>query len=106
LKQIKSTNIIYLHGGLSIKIIDTLKKFPHLENYFNGKIIAGESARANALSHDCYSNITKIHSKGLGIIPVRTICHYHQGDEKVLQDNNPNLKLLLLPKYKYKVFYK
>ncbi len=106
LEQISSADIIYLHGGRSEKIIDTLKKFPNLEQRFEGKVIAGESAGTNVLTSEYYSNITGIQSKGLGIIPMNAICHYRESDEKTLRNIGTDKELLLLVEYKFKVFWK
>jgi peptidase E len=55
LEQIKAADIVYFSGGHTTKLIEDLKQFPHLTEALKGKIVAGESAGANAWSVFCYS---------------------------------------------------
>ncbi len=75
-KQVQRSDIVYLHGGATLKLLETLKKFPNLKELFQGKTIAGESAGAYALSLYCYSQSANGVIQGLGIIPIKIICHY------------------------------
>jgi len=43
--------------------------------------------------------------KGLGFVPVKTICHYVEQNAEKLKDCPDNLESLFLPDYKFKVYY-
>ncbi len=105
-KQAKIADVIYLHGGISLKLLKSLQKFPNLKNLFKGKIIAGESAGANVLGQFFYSKNADTVSGGLGLLPLRIIPHYSEEYERKLDDVGQGLELLLLPEYIYKVFLK
>ncbi len=104
LNQINNSDIVYIHGGSTVKLMSVLSKFENLQNHFKGKIVAGESAGANALSTICYSPSVDLVVKGLGILPVKIIPHYLPGKEIKLEGARQELELLLLSVYKYKVF--
>jgi len=104
-EQVKDADVIYLHGGNTLKLIETLKKFPRLRELVDGKVVAGESAGAYALSTLFYSKRASGDqaSEGLGFVPVQTICHY-SGENAEKLPENPKLETLLLPDYQYRVF--
>lgn len=104
IEQIKNSDIIFIHGGSTIKLMNSLKNFTDLNSLFTGKIVAGESAGANALSFCCYSPSADAVVEGLGIIPVKTIPHYKPGDEEKFKGIRPEIASLFLPEFKYKVF--
>ena len=104
LEQIKSSEVIYLHGGRTIKLLEALKKFPNLKDLLNGKVIAGESAGANVLCQFFYSPTTDHIGEGLGFLPVKIIPHYSKEYEGKLDSVGSDLELLLLPEYQFKVF--
>jgi peptidase E len=103
LKQIEWADIVYLRGGDTIKLLEVLKKFSDLKGAFRGKIIAGDSAGANALSKVCYSKKADQVCHGLGILPIGIICHYSEKLKDKLKDYNSNLEILFLSEYEFKV---
>ncbi len=103
-EQIKSADVIYLHGGKTLKLLKTLKSYKNLKELFNGKIVAGESAGAYVLSTYFYSKSEGGVFEGLGYVPVKTICHYIGENAEKLKDCSNNLKTLLLPDYKFKIY--
>ncbi len=103
-EQIKITDVVYFHGGKTLKLLETLKKFPSLKNLLNGKIIAGESAGANVFGKFFYSPNTDKVGEGLGFLPFKIIPHYSEQYKGKLDSVGRDLKLLLLPEYEYKVF--
>ena len=104
-KQVESADIVYLHGGISLKLLDVLKRYPHLGELFKGKIIAGESAGANVLGQVFYSPSSDSVSEGLGLLPVKVIPHYSEQYKEKLDNIKPELETLALPEYQFKVFY-
>ncbi len=106
-EQIKKADIIYLHGGNTLKLLNALKKFSNLKKLFNEKTIAGESAGAYVLSTYFYNAKENRVSEGLGFVPVKIICHWTEERKDRLNELNKcsaNLEILLLPDYHYKVF--
>ena len=37
-EQIKSADVVYFHGGTTLKLLEALKKFPNLKNLLDGKL--------------------------------------------------------------------
>ncbi len=106
LEQVSKADVIYLHGGKTIKLLNALKKFPEFQEKIKGKIIAGESAGAYVLSSCFYSKSEDGVFKGLELVPVKTICHYTGVNEDKLDECPLQLEKLLLADYLYKVFQK
>lgn len=104
LEQIPKADIIYLAGGTTPRLLDTLKKFTGLKELFKGKTVAGESAGANALTAFCYSKSGGGILEGMGILPVKMIPHYKDEYKGVLDSVPGDLETLLLPVYEYRVF--
>lgn len=102
--QIKKADVVYLHGGKTVKILDTLKKFPNLKETFSGKIIGADSAGANALCVIYYSVHSMGISDGLGVLPFKIICHYTEKYKGELDNMYSKLETILLKEYEYKVF--
>ncbi len=103
-EQIKKSDIIYLRGGKTSKLLATLNKYSSLKELLTGKIVAGESAGAYVLSKCFYSKSEKGLFNGLGFVPVKTICHYIGENAEKLDDCSKNIEKLLLKDYQYKVF--
>lgn len=66
--------------------------------------MAGESAGAYVLSSCFYSKTEGGVFNGLGLVPVKTICHYVGLNKEKLDECQIKAKTLLLADYKYKVF--
>lgn len=106
LEKLNSSHVAYFHGGASLKLLEALKKYPNLEEYLDGKIIAGESAGANIWARFFFSPKVDSVFEGLGILPIKTIPHYKQEYAGKFTDTDPTLKDVFLPEYSYQVFYK
>jgi len=104
--QIKKADIIYLHGGETLKLLETLKGYPDLAESLTGKIVVGESAGAYVLSTCFYSKTEGGLLKGLGFVPVKTICHYIGENKEKLNECPKELETLLLKDYQFKVFFR
>lgn len=103
-EQVVSADIIYLHGGTTLKLITALKKFPNLKELFKGKIIAGESAGANVLGRFCYSPHANDVIECLGILSLKIIPHFCEEYRDKVDGVGNGLETLLLPEYEFKVF--
>ncbi len=104
--QVQPADVIYFHGGISLKLLNILKKYPSLEKLLEGKTVAGESAGANVFCKFFYSPHDDNVFEGLGILPIKIIPHYKKEYEGKLDKFDAGLEELLLPEYTYKVFYK
>lgn len=104
IKQVKEANIVYLEGGKTWKLLQVLKKYNNFPKLFKGKTVAGESAGAQALSTCFCSKKVKRASEGLGLVPVKVICHYIGKNREKLDDCPNNLEELLLKDFEYKAF--
>lgn len=104
--QIKRANIVYLHGGLSTKLLSALEPFTDLKEMFEGKIIAGDCAGANVLCRSFYSEILETTFNGLGILPFNIICHYALTHPDRLTNKDSDTDVLYLSSYQYRVYWK
>jgi peptidase E len=104
LEECAWADVIFLSGGRTVNLLESLKKFQNLSQVFEGKIIVGDSAGANALGHSFYSRKTKAINEGLGILPFKIIVHYADDMGNPLSEVEPNLDTVLLHEYETKVF--
>jgi len=106
LKQLKKADIVYFHGGQTLKLLEILKGYPDLAESLKGKIVAGESAGAYILSNCFYTKTEGRVFEGLGFVPVKTICHYIGENKEKLDKCPKELETLLLKDYQFKVFFR
>ncbi len=107
--QVVRSDVIYLHSGRSVKILETLSKFQGLGKLFEGKTLAGDSAGANVLSVCFYSRASDEIFEGLGILPIKLIPHYSEDQNKKLQElkkRHPEAETVILSEYQTKIFYR
>lgn len=108
LKQIMSSDLIFFTGGSEILLISKIKKIANkMIKALNNKVVAGVSAGANIFSSYYYSNDRRQIEKGLGVLKIKTICHYSEEKRNrlhKLSDFN-NLPVLVLKGEDYVVFY-
>ncbi|MFA6306318.1 MAG: Type 1 glutamine amidotransferase-like domain-containing protein [Patescibacteria group bacterium] len=76
IEQIKQADAIYMCGGNTSILKKYLEKISNLENLWKDKIVAGSSAGALVLAKYYYENDDDAYDKGLGILPLKIICHY------------------------------
>lgn len=74
--QVLESDVIYLHGGTTQKLLDNLPDFERVKKVFEGKIVIGSSAGANYLSQICYSPTAGKVLRGSGILPFGVMVHY------------------------------
>ncbi|SRR5258706_11725116 len=88
LDQMHEADIIYLGGGNDEIFKAFLSQIPLniLKKHFEGKVIAGSSAGANVLAMYYYTNDRQRVEEGLGILPIKTICHYTEEKESRLEE--------------------
>lgn len=104
IKQLKNADAILLRGGKTEKLIEALNKVDSLDKLIQNKIISGSSAGAYALSKYFYSNDKDKILSGLGILPIKTICHYNDKmAEKLekLKNFGEELEIYKIPEEKF-----
>ncbi len=103
LEQVQRADIIYLHGGRSEKLLQAFKNYPSFVNLLHGKIVGADSAGANILSSVFYSKSMGV-GEGLGIIPIKLICHFKEEMRTYLDHTRLDLPTLYLSEYQFKTF--
>jgi len=107
-EQLSRAEIMYMRGGETNWLKEKLLMTPNLTELFNNKVIAGSSAGVYVLSKYYWGNDTNKLGDGLGILNLKTYCHYKPEDEGIvnkLTAYKEKLPLLVLPNYKWAVFY-
>jgi hypothetical protein len=74
--QIKAADVIFLRGGITAALVRVLTEIRDLETLWRGKVVAGASAGALALSAYYYDGDSGSYCEGLGILPIKVICHW------------------------------
>ncbi len=112
LEEIKESNVVFFNGGSTNKLLKILRSYPDLKPLLQGKTIAGSSAGAYALATIGASHSEEAVREGLGLVPLRVICHYEseklppsQASVKVLRNTMTNLELVTLKDYEWQVFH-
>ncbi len=109
--ELARASAVYFHGGDTNKLLEILKTYPDLKPYMEGKAIAGSSAGAYVLAELGASHSEDRMREGLGIVPLRVICHYEspeqppaEGAVALLKETRQNLELVCLRDCAWKVF--
>ena len=104
ISQIKGSDIIYFHGGVSVKLLGILKEYPELREALEGKVVAGESAGANVWSSYFYSTHADEVFDGLGFLPIKMIPHYKEEYAGKMDGIGQDLEEIHLLEYEHRVF--
>jgi len=75
-EQAQQSDVIYLHGGETRRLIKALPDFEAVRRAFEEKIVIGSSAGANYLSTLSYSPSKNIVQNGSGILDMGVVVHY------------------------------
>ena len=110
-KQIETAKAIFFSGGGDIKkLIKILNSCSNFKDIIKEKILAGSSAGAYILSTYYHSASEGEIYKGLGILPIRIVCHYLSSKFNVtkeaitkIEKYPKNLELVVLKDYEYKI---
>jgi len=85
-EQLKNADVIYLRGGSTPALKAVLGEIRDLVDLVKGKIVVGSSAGAYVLSKYYYTHERDCIDKGLGILPIKTMCHYVEDRADKLRD--------------------
>jgi len=88
-EQVKNSDVIYLQGGYTRKIMELLSKDLSWIKQLDGKVLAGTSAGADAIAKYYVVLSTKRVGDGLGLLPVKFIPHW---DSDCLDDEAQDIK--------------
>jgi peptidase E len=107
-RQIKSNEVIFIVGGSEMRyLVKELAKIKNLKRILKGKVVAGSSAGAYVLSRYYYTRLRGRVEKGLGILPIKTIAHYHKAKSadhlQHLKNTGNKLKIYKIPETQYVV---
>lgn len=113
ISQARQADIIFFQGGNTNMLLEKLRKYSDLPDTFEGKTIVGSSAGAYALSTLGASHHEAHTREGLGILPLRVVCHYESdrlAPSKTslteIRNTREDLELVLLRDYEYRIFEK
>jgi hypothetical protein len=108
--QAKTADAIYLRGGDGAsKLKEPLSQAKDLKKVFAKKTIAGSSDGAYVLAEYYYSNDRQNLFEGLGILPIKVICHYSEDKKdrlEKLKKHGKELKTYALEEEKFVVIHK
>ncbi len=110
--QLQRSDVFYMRGGETAKLLKRLSSTKNLARLFEDKVVAGSSAGAYVLAKYYWNHgesALSEFSRGLGIVDFNILCHY--GPERADVVNKftkfkKSLSVLVLPDYKWVVIYK
>lgn len=106
-EQIGWADIIYLQGGRKGYLKDKLIELGNFSELIIDKVVVGISAGANMLAKYYYSNVAETIREGLGILPIKTFCHFKEEniDElKQLETYKEQLPIYKIAEEKFIIF--
>jgi peptidase E len=113
LAELARADAVYFHGGSTNKLLAALRTYPDLGPLVEGKTVGGSSAGAYAIARYGASHSESAVRDGLGLLPLRLICHYESPDlppsdaaVEVLRHTAEDLELVTLKDCQWRVFKK
>ncbi len=110
--QLQEASAVYIHGGNTPILLTVLKNYPNLKEKFTDKTIAGSSAGAYALATYGAAHTEEHIRQGLGILPIRLVCHFESSELPPsatslgeLTKADPSLELIYLKDCEWKNVY-
>lgn len=111
IQELTDAKAVYFHGGSTNKLLDVLRSYGSIKPLIEGKTVAGSSAGAYAIAAYGASHSEDAMLEGLGLAPLRVVCHYESaelppaaGAVEVLKNTATDLELVLLHDFEWKVF--
>jgi len=75
-EQVKNSDVIFLRGGHTRPLMDLLTRKTGWLQELDGKVLAGTSAGAEAISKYYFVTKTNRNGEGLGLLPIKFIPHW------------------------------
>ena len=85
-------------------LVAAMQDHPNFKSWLKGKIVAGESAGTYLLSAYFYSKTMDDTGQGIGLLPIKSICHFDGTNEERLNECPSNLEKVLLKDFEHKVY--
>lgn len=113
IEQLKEADVLYLKGGDTKMLADSLASSPGWEKLLTGKCCAGTSAGAEVIAKYSYNLDYLSFYEGMGLLPVKILVHYRSDylpnidwEEITNQTNafHPDLPLITLREGEFKTF--
>jgi peptidase E len=96
IEELQWADIVYFRGGETDRLLEQIKKYPNFkEEISKKKVVAGSSAGVYFLSNYAYSSSRDVIYKGLGILPIKSNCHYKKGKDLSKLDELPGELIVL-----------
>lgn len=102
--QIMWADVIYIQGGRKGNLKEKLLELGSFNELIHDKIVVGISAGANILAKYYYSSVAEDIREGLGILPIKTFCHFkeeYSDDLKKLETYKEKLPLYKILEEKF-----
>jgi len=107
-EQVSNTSLLFLSGGDSFLLIESLKRYPDFPLLLRDKVVVGVSAGACALSTYFFSNDEQRVGEGLDIVKAKVYCHYKpdfDDNVKVLKTYKEDLPIITLPEHHFVIIF-
>lgn len=105
-EQIKNCDIIYVPGGSTLPLIESIRPLNNFGQLISGKVYFGSSAGAYLVSKYYYSVDRQRIEEGLGILPIKCFAHWDESQQKSLDELknfSEELPVILLREGEYKI---
>ncbi len=106
IEQITHSDVIFIQGGMRGCLKERLGELGSFSELTIGKVVVGISAGANILSKYYHSNVAHGVREGLGILPIKTFCHYTEKNVEELEELDKykeELPICKIPEEKFSV---
>jgi len=110
IEELKKADAVYMRGGDTLQLLNTLKKYTEFTDLIQTKkVVAGSSAGAYVLVKFFFSNSKNDIYEGLGILPIKMICHYkeekHKNIVEKLEETGEDLEIVKLRDFESRILY-
>lgn len=105
IKQLEGADAIYMRGGETPMLKESLSQMGDLKKLFVNKVVAGSSAGANVLSRYYFSPRDGL-MEGFGVLPIKVFVHYDdtcQGELEKLKSHGETLTTYPVEEMKFVV---
>ncbi len=85
-EQLKAAKLIFGGSGHTSELVNAVKTCPEFAELIQGKVYAGSSAGAYLVASKYYSNDGQEVRDGLGILPIKILCHYGNSEFNALDN--------------------
>lgn len=107
-QQLEKSQVLYVRGGDTEKLIAKISQNPNISQYLKDKVVGGSSAGVYVWCKYFWENDDRKIGKGIGTLNFKALCHYRPEDDQVVKrllDFKEKLPLLVLPNFKWQVFF-